>query len=677
MTINDRRHFDEWIETDGLGGFASGTVDGRRTRRYHALLLTARNPPAGRVVLVNGFDAWVETPVGTFPISTQYYEGDIESPRGHQFLSSFSIDPWPTWRYKLTDEIAIIQELMVTPRVPGTAMRWSVAGMERGVRLHLRPFLSGRDFHDMHHANDAFRPVTMRGEHALVWQPYRDLPEIHVQSNADFEASFRWYNAFLYTAEQDRGLDAGEDLASPGEFHWDLSVDQAYLLLSAGKPFSELYEPRARTARETFPKLETNERVRRAKAGREQLAIDAYVVNRGAGKTLIAGYPWFGDWGRDTFIAMRGLCLAATDDLRTARDILVGWAGAVSDGMLPNRFPDQGDTPEYNSVDASLWYVIAVGEYLAAAQDTNQRPSTKEKEQLRNAVELIVDGYSVGTRFGIHLDDDGLLAAGEPGVQLTWMDAKVGDWVVTPRIGKPVEVQALWLNALHVAGTFSTRWEKPLQQGRASFSEKFWHKEGGYLFDVVDTNHEPGHVDDAFRPNQIFAVGGLPLVLLDDEKARQVVDGIEQRLLTPVGLRSLCPNHPDYKPRYEGGVLERDSAYHQGTVWPWLIGPFVEAWLRVRKNTPAARKEATQRFLEPLERHINVAGVGHISEICDAEPPHAPRGCPFQAWSYGEYLRIKRGLLDHASGDIGGPCRPAQDPNIPAKLATDENRKTT
>ena len=243
------------------------------------------------------------------------------------------------------------------------------------------------------------------------------------------------------------------------------------------------------------------------------------------------------------------------------------------------------------------------------------------------------------------MDDDGLIAAGEPGVQLTWMDAKVGDWVVTPRIGKPVEIQALWLNALHVAGSFSKRWTEHLQKGKASFAQKFWNEQAGCLFDVVDNNHEPGSMDDSFRPNQIFAVGGLPLQLLDDEKAKSVVEKVEQQLLTPVGLRSLSPDHPDYKPRYEGGVLERDGAYHQGTVWPWLIGPFVEAWLRVRGNSPEAKKEAVSKFLTPLEAHLEEAGIEHISEICDAEAPHTPRGCPFQAWSYGEYMRIKHSML--------------------------------
>jgi predicted glycogen debranching enzyme len=303
--------------------------------------------------------------------------------------------------------------------------------------------------------------------------------------------------------------------------------------------------------------------------------------------------------------------------------------------MLPNRFSDRGEPPEYNSVDAALWYVIAVHELLARAE---VEPAAHAR--LTDAVAAILDGYARGTRHGIHLDDDGLLAAGAPGLQLTWMDAKVGDRVITPRIGKPVEVQALWLNALHLGGAGSARWAPVLARGRATFAARFWNAATGCLHDVVDVDHRPGVVDATIRPNQILAVGGLPLALLDEERARAVVDVVEARLWTPLGLRSLAPGEPGYVPHYEGGVAERDGAYHQGTAWPWLLGPFVDAWLRVHGDTPARRQEARARFLAPLLAHLDEAGLGHVSEIADAEPPHTPRGCPFQAWSVGEALRI-------------------------------------
>jgi predicted glycogen debranching enzyme len=375
-------------------------------------------------------------------------------------------------------------------------------------------------------------------------------------------------------------------------------------------------------------------------------AADAYLVQRGTGRTLVAGYPWFGDWGRDTFIALRGLCLA-TGRLEEARDILVEWAGTVSEGMLPNRFPDRGEAPEFNSVDASLWYVIAVHEYLEVVEQ--QRPASFtadcHTQKLRAAVEEILAGYSSGTRFGIRADTDGLLACGQPGAQLTWMDAKIGDWVVTPRTGKPVEIQALWINALWVSLHTSSCWEYLFEKARASFAERFWNEATAGLFDVVDCDHQPGVNDATVRPNQIFAVGGLPFSLLEGERARQVVAAVEEKLLTPLGLRSLAPGSPGYAPRYAGGVWQRDSTYHQGTVWPWLIGAFIEAWLMVRSGTAAAKTEARTRFLTPLRAHLAAAGLGHVSEIADAEAPHTPRGCPFQAWSLAELLRLESVLL--------------------------------
>jgi len=313
--------------------------------------------------------------------------------------------------------------------------------------------------------------------------------------------------------------------------------------------------------------------------------------------------------------------------------------------MLPNRFTEGGDRPEYNSVDASLWYIIAVHEFLRAAAAADHRVTSADRRALEGTVRAIVKAYAAGTRYRIRMDEDGLLSAGEPGIQLTWMDAKVGDWVVTPRIGKPVEVQALWLNALRIAADQDPRWLEAYERGLASFGRRFWNQSGGYLYDVVDVDHTPGTADASFRPNQILAVGGLPHPLLDGERARRVVDAVEGRLWTPVGLRTLAPGEPGYAPICEGDARERDVAYHQGTAWPWLLGPFVEAWVRVRGGTPEAKKEARERFLEPVFRHMDDAGLGHVSEMADAEPPYRPRGCPFQAWSVGEILRLDRMVL--------------------------------
>jgi predicted glycogen debranching enzyme len=369
-------------------------------------------------------------------------------------------------------------------------------------------------------------------------------------------------------------------------------------------------------------------------------AAQAYLVRRGEGKTVIAGYPWFGDWGRDTFIALRGLCLAR-EDYETARSILCEWAGAVSQGMLPNRFADRaGEPPEYNSVDASLWFVVTAQELMASTA-----LSAGDRQKLERAILEIVHGYAVGTRFGIAVDEDGLLKAGAPGVQLTWMDAKVGDWVVTPRRGKPVEIQALWLSALGHAGRLDPHLEPLRERARLAFARRFWNPERHMLFDVIDVDHISGSTDSACRPNQIFAAGGLPVSLLPAEQVRAVVDAVERELWTPLGLRSLERHHPDYEPHYLGDVRTRDGAYHQGTVWPWLIGPFVEAWIKVRGSTTEAKLQARSRFVTPLREHLQQAGLGHVSEIADAEFPHVPRGCPFQAWSLGELLRLERKVL--------------------------------
>jgi predicted glycogen debranching enzyme len=465
------------------------------------------------------------------------------------------------------------------------------------------------------------------------------VPGIDARTNGAYRSEPEWYRSFLYTEERARGLDFEEDLASPGVFAFDLSAAGAVLILGTPGALP------SGSAVQIFKRLRRTEHGRRGRLGSPLMrAGDSYLVRRGTGKTIVAGYPWFTDWGRDTFIALRGLCLA-TGRLADARSILLQWAGLVSEGMLPNRFVDQGDAPEFNSVDASLWYVVAVYDYLRAVEASGQEVPAADRNVLAEAVTAIVAGYSRGTRFGIRQDADGLLAAGVPGVQLTWMDAKVGDWVVTPRIGKPVEIQALWLNALRIAGEFSTEYQSTLEQGLRSFNERFWYAEGGYLYDVVDVDHEAGVVDPTLRPNQILAVGGLPFTVLDEQLAAQVVETVESRLWTPIGLRTLPRDDPRYVARYEGGVHARDGGYHQGTAWPWLLGPFVEAWVRVRGHTPAVRRHARSRFLGPLLNHLWRAGLGHVSEIADAERPHAPRGCPFQAWSVGEALRLEQHVL--------------------------------
>ena len=360
MTIDDRT---EWLETDGLGGFASGTTSGIRTRRYHALLLTATTPPTGRMVLVNGFDAWLETPAGQFALSTQRYAPDVLHPDGTSRLMRFSDEPWPTWEFDTGAGVRIVQELFVEHGVGTTVMAWRIAGVSGPLTLHVRPFVSGRDYHSMHHENGAFRFDPVHSGAAVTFTPYDGVPAIAMLTNGDYRQQPEWYRNFLYTAERERGLDDTEDLASPGIWSWSLTeTDRAVLMMRAGAAFTERSREEVSVR---FERTAASERRRRQSLGDDlDRAADAYIVQRGDGRSIVAGYPWFTDWGRDTFIAIRGLCLA-TGRVAEARDILLQWATAVSEGMLPNRFPDRGEAPEFNSVDASLWFVVAVGDLLA------------------------------------------------------------------------------------------------------------------------------------------------------------------------------------------------------------------------------------------------------------------------------------------------------------------------
>jgi len=626
----------EWLEADGLGGFASGTTAGIATRRYHALLLSAQNPPSSRFVLLNGFRAWLETPEGAVQLTRHHFAPNVLS-EAHARIERFSSEPWPTLSYVTHAGLVVVQEIFVLRGSPTVLVSFHLQGNASGVKLCLRPFLSGRDFHALQRENTAFRFAPEQHGSRLRFSPYPGVPPFDMLSNGAYTHAPEWYRNFRYAEEAERGLDCDEDLAAPGVLSFDLSAGPAIWISSATTPGEAL--PEGVTA-ESFLASSRRRELARRNAFDDALekAADSYLVARGSGRTVIAGYPWFCDWGRDTFIALRGLCFA-TRRFAEARDILVEWSQVVSEGMLPNLFPDNGGKPEYNSVDASLWYVLAASELLEHPEGSNFL-SAADRQSLKDAILAIVSGYARGTRYRIHRDADGLLACGEPGTQLTWMDAKVGGHVVTPRCGKPVEIQALWLNALTAAARFTAEFAGFLEAAHASFESKFWNEASGALYDVVDVDHQPGRLDASLRPNQIFAAGGLPVTLLSKERARRVIDSVEQQLLTPLGLRSLAPTDRAYVPRYEGNVWHRDTAYHQGTVWPWLLGPFVEAWLKSRDQTAAAKLEAEQRFIAPLRAHLNRAGIGHVSEIADAEAPYTPRGCPFQAWSVSELLRI-------------------------------------
>ncbi len=610
----------EWLEADGGGGFASGTAGLIRTRRYHALLLAAN--AAGRFVLVNGLEVFAETPGGRTALSSQAYLGGSAFPDGRWRIASFTSLPWPSWQFALPDGRTIRQDIFVSRATQEAVLRWSAA---EPFHLTARPLLSGRDYHALHHENPAFDFTTRHDAGALVWQPYPGVPAVTARGNFTWADAPDWYRRFSYAVEVERGMDDGEDLASPGLLTWQ-STTEAVLVLRAGTPGTT-----------PLAGLEAAERQRRGRPARD-VAADSYLVQDEAGPTVLAGFPWFTAWGRDSFIALRGL-LIARGRLQEAAEILLSWAGHVSEGMLPNRFPDGGSPPEYNAVDASLWFIVAVHELIGAGG-----ASRAVTARLREAATAILEGYGAGTRFGIGLDpQDGLLRAGVPGVQLTWMDAKTGDHVVTPRIGKPVEVQALWVNALAIAGQWpgGDRWVSAALRARDSVMTLFPDKDTGGLIDVLDADGVPGARDRQVRPNQVLAAGGLPIPVLTPRQVAGVVALAERSLLTPLGLRTLAPDDPDYRAQYRGGPAERDAAYHQGTVWPWLLGPFVAAWLASRGNTPEARAEGRARFLPPLHAQLRTTGLGHLSEVADGDAPHTPGGCPFQAWSLGELIRIE------------------------------------
>ncbi len=653
----------EWLEPDGLGGFASGTATGVNTRRYHALLLASTRPPTDRFVLVNSVDAWIETASGAVPISSQRYAPGITHPLGSTSITSFTCDPWPTWIIEPLPGVRILHERLMKRGEPTTLLMWTLLNGDGPISLTVRPLMSGRDYHALHHANAAFRFDSDIWDGRVQWEPYPGVPSVVAITNGDYEHRPDWYRNFLYEQERARGQDCIEDLASPGLFRWNLANAPAAMTLSTRcDPEPRRWTPKA--ALTLAEKIKNAELKRRSEfRGTLHRAADAYIVVRRPstdhppGTTVIAGYPWFTDWGRDTFIALRGLCLVpGAERLDDARDTLLTWAALVSEGMLPNRLPDRGDEPEYNAVDASLWFVIAAGEYLAIAK-TAKHGKPEDRRSLIRAIDAIVTGYSRGTRYNIGLDRDGLIRAGVEGVQLTWMDAKVGDWVVTPRIGKPVEIQALWLNALRVHAGLTGQEHPAFTLGMESFQSRFWSESRGWLCDVVDVDHNPGQDDASFRPNQLYAAGGLPLTLVSDAVALRVVDAAEKRLLTPMGPRSLSPDAPGYRGRYEGDLLSRDGAYHMGTVWPHLIGVFVEAWVRSRGSTNEAKRDARERFLTPILDALNRDGIGHVSEIADGDPPHAGRGCPFQAWAVAEALRLERGVLA-VEAEPARPARP-------------------
>jgi predicted glycogen debranching enzyme len=629
----------EWLETNGLGGFSSSTIAGLNSRRYHGLLTVATRPPVGRCVLLSKLEETVHVAGGSYQLAANRYPGAVY-PQGHLYLREFRLDPFPTFIYS-AGEVEIRKTVFMVHGENKTVVEYELVNGD-DVVFDLRPLIAFRDYHSLTHCNDAINRMIVETSGCVAIEPYHGMPALYLaHSGADISATGDWYFNFEYDAERQRGLDYQEDLFNPLAMTFSLQPGRRMAIIASTEPSGADSVEELRTAelRRRRALLDSSPRDVPVIA-RLTAAADQYVVRRGELETIIAGYHWFSDWGRDTMIALPGIALV-TGRYATAKRILAAFAGAIDRGMLPNRFPDAGEAPEYNTVDATLWFFEAVRSYLAYSGDrefvlSDLYPKLKE----------IVDWHLRGTRYGIRVDNDGLLLCGAPGVQLTWMDVKIGDWVVTPRYGKPVEVQALWYNALCVLrdlavlihDTDTELFASELsRKTRDSFNRQFWNADAQCLYDVVSETGSDPPCDPTIRPNQIFAVS-LQHSMLRDDAARSVVRIVERDLLTPLGLRSLSPSDPAYQPRYDGGVFSRDSAYHQGTVWPWLMGPFITAYMRVNGRSSDSRDRAAE-WLHGFEEHLRTAGLGQISEVADGSFPHAPGGCIAQAWSVAELLR--------------------------------------
>lgn len=667
----------EWLVTNGIGGYASGSVSGSLNTRYHGLLIAALKPPLGRTLLLSQFNETVSDGEAEYPLSLNHSRAEPRQHRSSPFLLKFTLEGTiPVWTFAFAD--ALLEKRVWMARGHNTTyVRYTLLRASRPCRLHVRPLVNERDSHLNTH-NPAWIPhiePTPRGVRVRIMQD--STPLYLSAANATFHAQVELLRDLYLSGEHARGLDEYDDHFAIGTFDTTLAQGESVTFVASTQPDTSMDADAEYAAyRQHEQRLLGLAHSVHEPGWIQQLvlAADQFIVARplpdhSAGLTVLAGYPWFGDWGRDTMIALPGLTLA-TGRADIAATILRTFARFVDQGMLPNRFPDEGEHPEYNTVDATLWYFQAVRQYVEATGDL---------ALLRELYPILVDVISWherGTRFNIHVDPaDGLLVAGEPDVQLTWMDVKiharylpteqlqrdpatlwlpafvgllqrlgvsVTNWVVTPRTGKQVEINALWYNALLTmtdfshqlgAGFVSNDYAQRAERVKASFA-RFWNQESGYCYDVIDT--PDGTPDPTLRPNQLFAVS-LPHSPLTIEQQRQIIDACARNLLTPCGLRSLSADHPHYQGTFTGNLVMRDSAYHQGTVWSWLIGAFVEAHLRVYGDPAAARS-----YLLPFKHHLNAHGLGTISEVFSGDAPHQPGGCLAQAWGVAEVLRAWR-----------------------------------
>ena len=636
----------EWLVTNGIGGYASGTVAGSLTRRYHGLLVAALQPPVGRTQLLATLDEVVHYGGADFSLATHRWAGGSVDPKGFLSVESFYLEgAKPVWTYALADAL-LEKRVWMRQGENTTYIQYALVRGSSAIEMELKALVNYRDFHSSTHAAD-WRMKIEPVERGVMIRAFDGATPFYLKSSAaSCEPRHEWYRGCYLAEETARGLDDHED-------HLFAAIFRTRLEPGASVTFVATTEEKALLDGETVLAEHANYEMKLFAAWQEKnevlaadapswlwqliLAADQFIVKRSLpeepeGRSVIAGYHWFADWGRDTMIALPGLTLV-TGRADVAKKILLAFSRYVDGGMLPNNFPDAGGQPEYNTVDAALWYFEAVRQYFEVTQDE------VTLQKLFPGLASMIDAHVKSTRYNIHVDPaDGLIYAGGPGVQLTWMDAKIGDWVVTPRTGKPVEINALWINALETMAGFARLLGKPgkgyeILAAKATKSfQKFWNAEPGCCYDVIDV---PGVGNDgSLRPNQIFAVS-LGGTALTPEQQKSVVQICARHLLTSHGLRSLAPFESGYIGHYGGSPRDRDAAYHQGTVWGWLLGPFALAHHRVYRDRAAAL-----RFLEPLGRQIYSSGLGTLGEIFDGDAPFTPRGCIAQAWTVAEVLRV-------------------------------------
>lgn len=652
LTDRDALTAREWIVGNGLGAYAAGTVSGIATRRYHGLLVAAMSPPRGRRVLVTHLDETLTLRYLRAPLSAHAFPGAV-SPEGWKHLIEFAVDPLPRWRWRVGE--AVLERTLCMVRGHNTTVvRYTLIESPGAVALTVRPFAAFRDFH--HHAKQnpeariAALPVDRPGTIAI--KPYAAGPTVLMQAPGVFHSSPDWWRGFQHELEAARGLDASEDLFTPGEYVLALAPgESAHVVMTAE---SRLPDDVAAVEPREIARLHALAPERLISPDAQQLyrSVDLYRADLARPPAVIAGYPWFEDWGRDTLIAFTGLYLVP-GRFHEARELLAAFAKYVDQGMLPNRFPDDGaGHADDNTVDAPMWFLHAARRFVQYTGDWDFARRT-----LVPAMRAIVEGFRRGTKYGIHQRPNGLIAAGDAGTQLTWMDARQGDTAFTPRHGCPVEINALWHAGLRSLAWLcektsdegsAERWRREADHVRASFRELFWNADRSYLYDVVRDDFR----DPSVRPNALYAVA-LPGDLLSVEQCEAVVKRARDELLVPMAVRTLSPQDPAYRGRYAGDPWARDSAYHQGTAWPYLLGAYTAAVVRVgrRRGTESEARAEAARCFEGLWSALTAYGVGHLPEIVEGDAPHRPVGCFAQAWSDAEALR---GLTEDVAGE--GPA---------------------